>query len=759
MVTTNVVNPIRHAEGWRRALGLGGCAIALAATCAARTGQTGDPAPKAVEAAFGARLEFPTIGDGKPMGLAAADLDGDGADELVALTIAPPALQIWSRVPRGARQWPEPRAYPIDDFALGPVRLGGPRERADGAPLLFSSRTKPGITVVDARATFAAPRDAALVVQWHVDLPRRARVLASGDLGADGVPEVVVITIDDELVIARSPDDVRTFPLDEAQATCACVTRDGRALYVGFQARRELVRYEFDAAGKPVVEARAQLGGLPRAVAEFDAGNGAAPTVLVAGGEDAVWSFRVDAGQLVAGPTFDGGTIPIALATSAPRDGERAAGARPSWIAIGLRGLTATVGGDDPARKLARFYAGQQPVAAAVGDFDGDGATDLALANADARRVSIAFGDGSGGFVTARLAATGRGVHSLATGDVNGDGSTDVVALGAGDGTLNVHVNRGGVLQPAAPQGYMRSGDALRLADLDGDGALDAVCVRDTDLGTVIDVAFGDGRGAFVRRAEVAPWPVGASPGDLWVGDLDGDGRLELVTTDPKGARVHVTDTERIPGPGLRLGPTRVLDVADGPGPIAVLDAAGDARPEFAIGLAGGARHGLVLLGVARDGATRPVLSELRFVAGEDETKRLAVGDFDRDGHADLAALESKSDAVNRVRVSYQGADRTFGGPVSTFAAGARAYAIRAGDIDGNGTEDLFVTAQNAHHVNLWLNGGSAAGRPAVFAPVADLGAGTGPLDLCLVDLRGDGGLNLVVADSFANDVATIRLR
>src|SRR5215210_1710761 len=69
---------------------LGLCAIPLAPPCGARTPSAGDPVR------MHARLEFPTIGDGKPTGLLAADLDGDGKSEIIGITTGPPAVQVWS---------------------------------------------------------------------------------------------------------------------------------------------------------------------------------------------------------------------------------------------------------------------------------------------------------------------------------------------------------------------------------------------------------------------------------------------------------------------------------------------------------------------------------------------------------------------------------------------------------------------------------------------------------------------------------------
>src|SRR5204862_433335 len=69
---------------------------------------------------------------------------------------------------------------------------------------------------------------------------------------------------------------------------------------------------------------------------------------------------------------------------------------------------------------------------------------------------------------------------------------------------------------------------------------------------------------------------------------------------------------------------------------------------------------------------------------------------------------------------------------LDALPTGQRPYRIAAGDLDGDGRAEIVVSAQNSHHVNLWTSRG---GAPASFARCPDLGVGTGPLDLALVDL------------------------
>lgn len=748
------------------------CAISLAPACGERTapllGIATTRGPREVDA----RLEFEVTNDCKPSGLVAFDLDGDGRDEVITITSTPGSIQIQTGITSALTRAPDPRVFGIENYALGPVWIGGVRPAKDGAAIVaYASRTVPGVSVVDLRKLWSAKPGEAPDVAWHLALDRRPRVLAAGDLDHDGKPELAVITIDDDLLLVRSATDVTKMRLAETQATCARFSADGTALFVGFQGTRRIVRYARDAkdATKLVAVASADLAGLPRALDEFDAFGDGKSTLAVAGGDDNVWLFDTSSGALKPiALDVKSAAIPIEVMHGA-LDSAR----RPMLVTLALNGQRAittmlasgaksadskgsTSSAVPTATDIAKVYAGQHPVAATLGDFDGDSKLDVAIANSDAKRLSILFGDGAGGFHVAESAQTGRAAHCLAAGDLDGDKKLDVVALSALEGTISVLANRNGKLADHETQGLAQSADALQLVDLDGDGNLDAAFVQKTEKALVLTAYFGDGKGRLWQRADVTPVAVGAKAGDLLVADIDGDGTLDAIVADPANSTVALVRIERVKGPGVVFGAARTIVVESGPRALALVDADGDARPEIAVALGGpGKRLGIALLRAVKDAKGALSLEEFRYIATPDPVLRLAVADFDGNGFADIAALTSKTDGDNSVRIQYQSTDHAWTS-AEPFATGYRPYALRAGDVDGDGRIDLVCSAQNSHQVNVWLN---VAGTPPVFLRTPDLGAGTGPLDLVLADLDGDGQLEILVANSFSSDISVIRSR
>src|SRR5207237_1519142 len=89
------------------------------------------------------------------------------------------------------------------------------------------------------------------------------------------------------------------------------------------------------------------------------------------------------------------------------------------------------------------------PVSVAVGDFNGDGRPDLAVANALSSNVSVLLGDGDGTFQAALNFDTGGGGPvSVTVGDFNGDGHLDLAVANPGSNTVSVLLGNGdGTLQ------------------------------------------------------------------------------------------------------------------------------------------------------------------------------------------------------------------------------------------------------------------------------------------------------------------------
>lgn len=193
------------------------------------------------------------------------------------------------------------------------------------------------------------------------------------------------------------------------------------------------------------------------------------------------------------------------------------------------------------------------PKAVAVGDFDGDGTLDFAVANKELLdNVTVRLGNGDGTFGTLSSFDAGTDPWDIVAADLDGDGDLDLavanattdnvtVLLGAGDGTFSSGVDF------AAGNGPQ----AIAVGDIDGDGDLDIVTANRE--GDNITILLNDGSGSFGAPTTVN---TGNAPVGVTTADLNGDGSVDIVSANEEADNVSVIlagDLE-LPDPGDLLG-------------------------------------------------------------------------------------------------------------------------------------------------------------------------------------------------------------
>ena len=166
------------------------------------------------------------------------------------------------------------------------------------------------------------------------------------------------------------------------------------------------------------------------------------------------------------------------------------------------------------------FAAGSQPYSVAVGDFNGDGIPDLAVANSGDNTVTVLLGNGSGGFTAATGSpfAAGSYPDSVAVGDFNGDGIADLVVANLYSNNVTILLGNGsGSFTPAGGSPFAAvSPSFIAVADFNGDGIADLAVTNGVSNGTVT-VLLGNGSAGFTA-ASGSPITVGNDPVSIAVG-------------------------------------------------------------------------------------------------------------------------------------------------------------------------------------------------------------------------------------------------
>jgi hypothetical protein len=274
------------------------------------------------------------------------------------------------------------------------------------------------------------------------------------------------------------------------------------------------------------------------------------------------------------------------------------------------------------------------PVAVAVGDFNGDGYHDLAVANLNGNNVAILLGDGAGRFapVPGSPFTTGTNPDFVAIGDFNGDGVQDLVVSNLNSNNVTVFLGNGAggfTAASGSPITVGTSPQAVALGDFNGDGKLDLAVANYSGS---ISILLGNGAGGFTA-ASGSPLASGGMTASVVTGDFNGDGIADLAagTYDTGSVAVFLGNGSG----GFTAVTGSPFPAGAGRGVITVADFNGDGVQDLVVANAN-ANNVAVLLG---NGAGKfTAMSGSPFAAGT-EPVCVAVADFNRDGIEDIAVV------------------------------------------------------------------------------------------------------------------------
>jgi hypothetical protein len=362
------------------------------------------------------------------------------------------------------------------------------------------------------------------------------------------------------------------------------------------------------------------------------------------------------------------------------------------------------------------FSVDGSPVGVRAAVIDAQVGRDLLTANeagAEGPSLSFLYNRGLGSFFPEQrmgLSAADFILQAVAAGDFDADGRDDF-AVAVDDisafpvrAAVLVFLNNGnGFRQPVR---YMLSGllpQCLEAVDVTGDGALDLVVCHGRSVGGnvegLVTVLAGQLNGTTANGTfqQIFSGPVGSSPSMIGSGDIDADGRTDLVVVDPTEQRVLALYGNATPA---RFG--SATEVAELEQPVAALVHTLPGQPLPEVIVARSPRQLAVFRQTAARQFAAPVTSNLAFLP-----MAMALGEIDDDGIEDL------------VVVSGQGADLFYGQDNGSFDFGESIFggdfeALTLADLNGDGRLDVAASASAQDRVMVALNG---ADVPATASP------------------------------------------
>jgi hypothetical protein len=351
--------------------------------------------------------------------------------------------------------------------------------------------------------------------------------------------------------------------------------------------------------------------------------------------------------------------------------------------------------------KPRHFAVGTRPASVAIGDLNGDGKRDLAVANTGSNNVSVLLGNGVGGFAKARNFAAPSAPQSVAIGDLNSDGKRDLAVADTGSNSVSVLLGNGaGGFGAATSYSVGRYPRSVAIGDLNGDGKPDLAVGNAGSSQKSVSVLLGNGDGSFGAATNFA---LNSGPTSVAIGDLNGDGIPDLAAT----RRATVVSVLLGTGNGAFEA---ALDFGVGPGPssVAIGDLNRDGNLDLAVAINGSHLHRPGAVSILLGNGAGNFAATKRFAAGFHPSS-VAIGDLNRDGKPDLAVSNATAGSgFGHVSILIGEGGGSFGAPrhLRVGSGLASPLSVAIGNLNAGSYPDLAVANSGSNNVAVMLNGG-----------------------------------------------------
>jgi hypothetical protein len=339
---------------------------------------------------------------------------------------------------------------------------------------------------------------------------------------------------------------------------------------------------------------------------------------------------------------------------------------------------------------------GSQPVSVVAADVNGDGKPDLINANLNSPgTLTVLTNNGSGGFGFNATLNVGSSPRFVAAADVNGDGWVDLISANSGANTLTVLTNNGsGGFVVASSPGVGNSPYSVAAADVNGDGKPDLISANYNFGGTgSLTVLTNNGSGGFGSNATLT---VGSNPISVVAADVNGDGKLDLISANDGANTLTVLTNNGSGGFVVASSP----GVGNGPVAVVAADVNGDGKVDLIS--ANNAVSTLTVL--TNNGSGGFVLASTVSVSCCVES--VVPADVNGDGKPDLISANNLAGTLTVFTNNGSGGFAL----AATLTVGIQPASVVAADVNGDGTLDLISANRNSNRLTVLTNAATIIG-------------------------------------------------